>query len=298
MFGWFSDGPRTWKWAVPGLLAMCLGFWGSKLSMLSGERDLGVFMMILAMFLGMMAVTNWWKLVSAHSTEMYVMRRGAESETPLVLLSKNMKQMHPEAIKVLNRFGVKTSWGVKVNVERGERDWVLLDTDPSVHFGFIEYVLDNSKGGKLMPMGYPYLTDGSKKWDPDGLIEDREQYHSLRKWMFARMMITEAHGNQPPHFLPPWNAELLMESMGLTGEQDLYKPELDEKRTDMTEIPASKSVMDMLPKNSSVPKGDAISSQQSMVRQRRDEISDEEWNAIQKEMAEYGNKFEGGVVPN
>lgn len=244
----FYHPPRTWKWLAPGVVAGSLVFWGLQLTADGGQLTaVGVWMVIIGMLVGVAAVVNLWRQISEHAAEMFRQKREAEMLTPLVSLAKSMRQMHPTAVQVLNRFGVKTSWGVKVDVERGERDWVLLDTDPSVHFGFIEYVLSQSKGRSLMPMGW--FSEGSKKWDPDGLTDDREQYQALRKWMYARMMITEAHGNQPPHFLPPWNPQLVMEAMGLTGEQDLYQPDLSDGSRNLDDIPRSKSEMDKLAAN-------------------------------------------------
>jgi hypothetical protein len=190
--------------------------------MLPSEGYAVLCLMFFALFFGM-AVTNWWKLITWHRTEMYSERQVALSKTPLVLLAENMRQMHPEAVRVLNRFGVRTSWQVRVSKNFGERDWVLADTN--VHFGFIEYVLLNSNGTL-----YPRFrfSPGSKKWDPDGLVEDREQHEEFESWLFARMMVTRSHGEyKPAEFIPPWTPDLIMETLGLTGEQDLYRPDED-----------------------------------------------------------------------
>jgi hypothetical protein len=143
---------------------------------------------ILCFIVGLVSL---WKYVTAHSAEVFNQRQEALSMTPLVLLSQNMKQMHPEAVRVLNRFGVRTSWQVRLNENMGQRDWVLADSN--VHFGFIEFVLSNSTTA-LYPQNR--FSQGSKKWDPDGLVEDREQYDEFEKWMFARLMVTRSdHGD-------------------------------------------------------------------------------------------------------
>lgn len=275
-----NEGPRTWKWLIPGLIAVAFVFWGMQWAMATGSDIslVGTFMVIVGVFFGVAAAVNLWRLVSEHAADLHQMRKAADATTPLVLLSKNMRQMHPEAIKVLNRFGVKTSWGVTVDIERGERDWILLDTDPSVHFGFVEHVLTNSKG-TLMPMGW--FSEGSKKWDPDGLVEDREQYTAFRKWLYARMMITEAHGNQPPHFIPPWNGALILEAMGLTGEQELYKPDLSEGRKDLSDIPQVNGFVTR--KRTEAPKEAEAS--------KEPEVTEEEWEAIQAEMKRNAAKY-------
>jgi hypothetical protein len=169
-----------------------------------------------------------WESISSHSAELFTQHQEALSMTPLVLLSQNMKQMHPEAVRVLNRFGVRTSWEVRLNGNLGERDWVLMGTN--VHFGFIEFVL--SRSGKAL---YPKrnLSQGSTKWDPDGLVEDRLQHEEFELWMFFRLMVTRSHGDfKPAEFIPPWTPALILETMGLTGEQDLYRPD-EEPRKDL-----------------------------------------------------------------
>jgi hypothetical protein len=213
----FEHDHKTLKYALPGALAILFGTgaWYCTLEWLT---------VVLGLFTGLcvlIALTNLWRVISDHRLELWKEHQAALSVTPLVLLAQAMKQMHPEAVKVLNRFGVRTSWQVRVSANMGSRDWVLADTN--VHFGFIEYVLSNSNG-TLYPKWR--FSEGSRKWDPDGLVTDREQYEEFEKWLFARLMVTRAHGEfKPPEFIPPWTPELIMETMGMTGEQDLYYPD-------------------------------------------------------------------------
>jgi hypothetical protein len=236
---YWNDGPRNWKYAVPAALFILLipvtGFMVVNLDPndVRGQLMLTVpcgFMFLLFV----MTVVNLWKYVSQHAQDMYEQHQLALAKTPLVLLAENMKQMHPEAVKVLNRFGVRTSWQVRVNTNLGTRDWVLADTN--VHFGFIEFVLERS-GVSLYPKRS--LHQGSKKWDPDGIVEDREQYDEFEMWMFSRMMVTRSHGEfKPAEFIPPWTPALILESLGMTEEQDLYRPE-ETVRVDLGKAAAS-----------------------------------------------------------
>jgi len=217
------DHPGTSKWAVPGtLVVLLIPVIGKMLASPNAETQ--YWSMIPVGLCGLCIIVfgvNLWKDMSKHSQELFSERQSALSITPLVLLSENMKQMHPEAVRVLNRFGVRTSWQVRVNANDGTRDWVLADTN--VHFGLIEYVLLKSNGAL-----YPKfkLGEGSKKWDPDGLVEDREQHVEFERWLFARMMVTRSHGEfKPAEFIPPWTPELVMEMLGLTGDQQLYRPD-------------------------------------------------------------------------
>ena len=228
----FFDKPHTWKWAIPAaIFILLIPVTGKMFASTNAETQYwsilpcGVGGLMLAM-----AMVNLWKLITTHNAEMFSEHQSALSITPLVLLSKSMQTMHPEAVRVLNRFGVRTSWQVRVDPLIGTRDWVLADTN--VHLGFIEHVL--SRSGKAF---YPKnrFSQGSKKWDPDGIVEDREQYDEFEIWMFSRLMVTRSHGEfKPAEFIPPWTPGLILETMGLTGEQDLYRP--DENGKPVAEI--------------------------------------------------------------
>lgn len=229
--------PRTWKWSLPGgvfVLLVVVSFWLYELTYTNTSAQYWLlFTSGLAVLTLAMALTNWWRVISDHWEDLYERHAAANSMTPLVLLSNNLKQMNPEAVKTLNRFGVRTSWQVRLN--NGERDWVLADTN--VHFGFIEFVLDHS-GVALYPKNR--FAEGSKKWDPDGLVTDREQYEEFERWLFARLMVTRSHGDfKPAEFIPPWTPKLIMETMGFTGEQELYQPE-ETVRRDLNQQPEVK----------------------------------------------------------
>jgi hypothetical protein len=223
---YWNDGPRNWKYAVPAaIFILLIPVTGFMVVNLDPNDVRGQLMLTVPCgFMGLsflMAAVNLWKYMSQHAQDMYEQHQLALAKTPLVLLAESMKQMHPEAVKVLNRFGVRTSWQVRVNTNLGERDWVLADTN--VHFGFIEFVLERS-GVALYPKNR--FSQGSKKWDPDGIVEDREQHAEFEMWLFSRMMVTRSHGdNKPAEFIPPWTPELIMEVLGMTDDQDLYRPE-------------------------------------------------------------------------
>src|SRR5690242_4046450 len=217
------DRPKTWKYALPwALVVVLIPVTGKMLASPNPEVQywslLPIGFMLLFFVIGCIKL---WEKISSHSAELFTQHQEALSMTPLVLLSQNMKQMHPEAVRVLNRFGVRSTWQVSLSKNLGERDWVLADTN--THFGFIEFVLSRSGKGLYPKRNF---SQGSKKWDPDGLVEDREQYDDFERWLFSRLMVTRSNGEyQPAEFIPPWNPKLIMETLGLTGDQDLYLPE-------------------------------------------------------------------------
>lgn len=271
----FEHDHKTLKYALPGALAILFGTgaWYCEWEWLT---------VVLVLFTGLFTVIagiNVWRVISDHRLELWKERQAALSLTPLVLLAQSMKTMHPEAVKVLNRFGVRTSWQVRVNANMGDRDWVLADTN--VHFGFVEYVLSKSNGALLAKSKF---NPGSKKWDPDGMVEDRQQYEEFEKWMFARLMVTRPHGEyKPAEFIPPWTPALILETMGLTGEQDLYRPEEGLK---MKELPAA---------GKQKAESGSQTAEPALVER---ELSDTEWDAIQEEMTKYGEKYVDGKVPS
>lgn len=229
MFDDLFPEPRTWKYAIPWMLVVLLISITGRMYA-SQNPEVQFWSMVpcgFTLLFFVIGAINAWKLVTKHMEEMFMEHQAALSRTPLVMLSENMRTMHPEAVRVLNRFGVRTSWQVRVGRNFGERDWVLADTN--VHFGFIEYLLLNSSKSALRPKRF--FSQGSKKWDPDGLVEDREQYDEFEKWLFARLMVTRSHGEfSPAEFIPPWTPELILETMGLSGEQDLYRPEEEPRK--------------------------------------------------------------------
>lgn len=224
--------PRNWKWAVPALLTvplLLISYWLSLASLtwvqlIGCIPGMGVLVMMVMAFNNFMLYNRQWQM------DLFEQRQRALNITPVVMLSDNLKGLHPEAIKVLNKFGVQTRWGVKTDMETGDRDWLLLDTN--VHLGFIEFVLNNSTHFGLYPKNR--FAEGSKKWDPDGLVEDREQYDEFQNWLMARLIVTRPFGNQASQFIPPWSPELIKEHMGMIGQQELYKPALPERETNRT----------------------------------------------------------------
>lgn len=275
--------PRTWKWVVPGFIAISLGFWGMRLMDSAKWRDVGAFMVALALLGGAIAATNWWRLVSDHNEELHRRRREADSITPVAIISENMKRMHPEAVRVLERFGVRTSWQVRVDANKGTRTWILENTDPNVHFGFIEFVLSRS-GRSLYPKNR--FSEGSKKWDPDGVVYDRDQYDAFELWLFARLMVTRSHGEfKPAEFIPPWTPQSIMEMMGLTGEQALYEPADVVK--ELSVEPGT---------NSKLANGQKTNGNRQAVDVP--ELKDEEIDAVRMENEKYAGMYSDGKVPS
>lgn len=266
--------PRTWKYMVPGAIGVLLFVLTGRLYGLAPTYEPAQYLLWitggLAVIFGVAAVINALKVITDHYMTLYERRLAAQSMTPLVMLSNNLKQMHPEAVRTLNMFGVRTTW--QENIKNfGDIDFILLGTN--VHMGFVEMVMDRS-GTALMPKRR--LSEGSKKWDPDGLVTDREQYDQLEKWLFSRMIVTRSLGEfQPAEFIPPWTTAKIKEIMGLVGDQDLYKPPESEWK-------------DLEKNGQKAPQSKA----QPQVDENERELTPEEIAAIEMEQERYASKFE------
>lgn len=201
----------------------------------------------------------------------------AVNRTPVVLIAESLRGLHPENVKLLSKFIAQTVWDVEVDLTRGERDWMLRGYD--VHFGFIEFVLDNSFDGRLYPRNR--FIEGSKKWDPNGLVEDREQHRQFEQWLSSRLIVVREFGdNHPALFLPPWTPAKLKKLMGFDGPSDLYRPEdgIMVQELGAVQTPS-------LPKNGG---GETI-------RRTEDLLSDEDLAKINEIQAEHDRRYSMSV---
>lgn len=210
----FDHEPRNWKWMVPaGAIAPCIYWWNAWFMAGGKWAMLAIIPMGIAGVLLVAAGVNLWAFIAVRIGDINAGMKAAESQTAEVRMFEAARGMHPEAVKAL-LVHRRTIWRVKYIPLKDTVDWVL-DEAPSVHAGFVDFVLDHSNG-TLMPKRL--LVEGSTKFDPDGLVSDYEQYDGLLYLMQAKLMCTQAFGNQSPHFLPPWNVELLRRRFGLDGE--------------------------------------------------------------------------------
>lgn len=122
------------------------------------------------------------------------------------------KGMHPDAVKAL-LVHRRSIWRVRYVPLKDTVDWIF-DEAPTVHAGFVDFVLDHSNGSV---MSKRLLSDGSKQFDPEELVTDYQQYDDLVTLMQQKLMCTQAYGNQAPQWLAPWTPELVRHHFGLDG---------------------------------------------------------------------------------
>lgn len=167
----------------------------------------------LAIILGGATLLNVWAYIADRWAETFASVRVAMNSTPEVRMFEAAKGMHPDAVRAL-LIHRRTVWRVKYIPLIDVVDWVL-DEAPTVHAGFVDYVLDNSNGTIMSKHGK--LSEGSKKFDPEGLITDYQQYDDLLKLMQTKLMITPAYGSSGPKIIPPFTVDVIRHRFGLDG---------------------------------------------------------------------------------
>jgi hypothetical protein len=193
--------------------------WGAQLQ---GWNVAAAVLGLIMLILFVAALAEFTSHYGEINSEIFERRQRAVNTTPVVMIAESLKALHPENTKLLSKFIAQTVWDVTIDLDRGERDWMLRGYD--VHFGLIEFVLDNSKDGKLYPRNK--FLEGSRKWDPNGVVEDREQHRQFEQWLSSRLIVVREFGdNHPAMFLPPWTPERLKVVMGFDGPNDLYQPD-------------------------------------------------------------------------
>jgi hypothetical protein len=249
--------PRNWKWMTPSALTVVFVVawgettsWGGWSNVFAG----------LALICGIAGAMNLWVYAYNHVGNVMADMVRARSDTPEVRIAEAMRQMHPDAVRLL-QMQRRSVWRLRYIPAEDFGDWIY-DEAPTVHAGFVEFVLDhsNARRGELMPKSH--LSDGSKQFDPMGEVTDREQYDALVALMERKLMLTRPMANQPAKFLPPYTIETIRHYFLLDDDGSV---EMDAKTATMQRvaekasraavgIPAPKGMVDMGATQRSEPK--------------------------------------------
>jgi len=213
MFELFNT-PRNWKWMIPAALVAPCVFWWNDWSM-GGDpwEKLAIIPLGVTGVVGISALMNFVLYAYHHWSLMYADVQSVRNSTPEVRMMEAAKGMHPEAVKAL-LVHRRSIWRIRYVPMKDLVDWIF-DELPTVHAGFVDFVLDHSTGTSLMSKRL--LSDGAKQFDPEEMVTDYQQYDDLTHFLQAKLMLTQAYGNQSPQWLPPWNPELLRHRFGLDG---------------------------------------------------------------------------------
>jgi len=197
------------------MLAPCMVWWNNWVMKGGAWKELALVPLILIFVLFAAAALNFVLYLYEHWADIYATVQTARNSTPEVRMFEAAKGMHPQAVEAL-LIHRRAIWRIKYVPLRDVADWIL-DESPSVHAGFVDFVLDHSGNGSVMPKRM--LSDRSKQFDPEGIITDYQQYDDLIFLLQQKLMCTQAFGNQAPQWLAPWTAELVRHRFGLDGDQ-------------------------------------------------------------------------------
>lgn len=206
------DEPKHWKWMIPGMVTVALLYVWIKSWSDWNLNDAAMIPFGFMVIFGIATVVNLWKRVADDWANTWVSIRVAMNSTPEVRMFEAARGMHPDAVKALLMHR-RTLWRIKYIPQKDMTDWVYEEA-PTVHAGFVDYVLDNSNGSI---MSKRLLSEGSKSFDPEGIVTNYQQYDDLIALMQRKLMITAAYGNQTPKMIPPWTVETIRHWFGLDG---------------------------------------------------------------------------------
>ena len=214
--------PRNWKWMVP---AMFVPVFGTVATWMVEQAEL--WMQIIGVVTGMWAVIclvsaimNCWAYFSEIAINEFAETQRARATTELVMLSENMKALHPSAVNVLAMFGRATWQVIPGSLPDVDPIYVLYPTQ--VTYEFIAEFLRESNG-QFCPAEWKFTNDGAKHYAPEGLKEgwctDREQYQQLITYLQRRLMVTMPYGNQPAAYLGAWNPKMVAKVMNISLDE-------------------------------------------------------------------------------
>jgi hypothetical protein len=207
----FSES-RNWKWMVPStLIPVMIIIWGKMMA--AGWTDLAILPAGLLIICCVASLINMIIYAYEHFASIYADVRAVTNATPEVRMFEAAKGMHPDAVKAL-LVHRRSIWRIKYIPLKDVVDWIF-DEMPTVHAGFVDFVLDHSSNVALMSKRL--LSEGSKQFDPEELTTDYEQYDALIGFLQVHLMCTQALGNQSPQWLPPWSVDLVRHRFGLDG---------------------------------------------------------------------------------
>lgn len=279
--------PRNWKWMVPAVVGLVLFVWWGTLPMEVGDWAWIPLGMALICWIG--AVMNFALYYGEGWSSIVTSLWSARFQTPEVMMFEAAKGMHPEAVRLLLTQR-RIVWRTRYVPQKDLVDWVLDDV-PSVHVGFARFILEHSTSMALMPKRM--LSENSFGFDPDGKITDRQQYDDLVKFMQAKLMVTEAFGNQAPMFVPPWKPEDLMWRFGIVNTD-----EVEEEGTGSEAI--DQRVMAKLPKAAPLsastqtsPQMDTFGGRGKVEEREPPELTADEAAAIAAETKRYAARLSG-----
>jgi len=238
-----NERPYIWMSIVGAVLVvMALWAWGFATGALAWLNVCSSVLGTVGGGLLLWALWLVWLTAWEQASLNYQTRRRADSQTPLTILSENMKQMHPAAIDVLKMYGRATWMIIPGAKPEDQAQYILYGTQCTWDF-IAEYL--RSSNNTSVVAEWRFANEGAKHYAPTGMqanwCTDREQYKQLTAFLYGLGRITLAHGNQPPAWIPPWSPMTVARVMGIKFENDQEEnedeaPEIEEAPKTVTTL--------------------------------------------------------------
>jgi hypothetical protein len=218
-----NSEPRVWKWMVPAMAMVVMAPLAMWVTMTAERNAWAWFGLCSYLAYGLMPVFGLqaWAAYQAYyrhlSVQDFIDKRNAMTTTAETRLFDYAHTMHPDAVRMLLMHR-KLVWRIKETKMKDLVDWVL-DADPRIHVGLVEYVLKNSSQYAMMPMSNRF-SDKAFAFDPEHLVTDYQQYRAFHQLLVNRLMATESLGSQPGQWIEPWNPDLVGRNFGVLLEEE------------------------------------------------------------------------------
>lgn len=214
-----SNGPRTWKYAVPAFLAFVFYIYATVLeeNFAKTGKEMWQFWAVIgygaAGVCVLMSLVSLGKYVLDFVRDFITSVWTARARTTDVMLMEAIKGTHPETVAYV--YGERRrSWMLRAGIELPDdlAPYSVLYAAPDVTDLFVWHFLRNSTTHRVMTKRQ--LADKSYKYDPMHKVTDYEQYDRFIALLQNRGIITRHSSNSAPLWVPPWTPEMLAEDYG------------------------------------------------------------------------------------
>lgn len=252
MFELFSDGPRTWKWAVPYFFCLLFGFLGMSLTggaeTSEGWRLFGMFLLLCALLAFVIGASNhrWW--ANDRNAEVRLKLREADAITPRGYMLLQAKGVHPDVLRMVLGEQARR-WGIVSGTKSPNgKPYSVLMSRPRVTDAFLAYFLRMSNDQTYMPKRK--LSDKDHSFDPQRIVTAYEMYDDLESLLVEEMKATRPLGeNKPGYWLGEWTPQLVGMDFGMEiSEWEVDEPVEEEPAERIARGGSSSSASDIVAK--------------------------------------------------
>jgi hypothetical protein len=210
------DGPRNWKWMLPGMvfgLAILLTRY-LLLSPTEWVRWLALVPGFITVICGLAAIGNFIDYRRDQSTAIFERKRNAMARTQLSVELESARGVSPEVAKILINEHHRV-WMMKSGVQsEGITPHSVLFGAPDVTEYFLQYFLEGSTEKSVMPKRV--LSEGRKnRFDPWGVVDEYTMYDRLIALLVRQGKVQRWSEFDSYEWVEPWTPALVADDFGL-----------------------------------------------------------------------------------